>query len=81
MDFIVICLGRIRMSFLTAELSAINQPQSQLNNLQNSSQQNVTTIANHSINDHNFTAIENGISFDFQQNLTNGKVTFIKIIR
>ena len=33
------------MSFLTAELSAIHQPQSQLNHLQNSSQQNVTTIA------------------------------------
>ena len=59
------------MSFLTAELPAIHQQQTQL---QNSSQQNVTTIANHSINDHNFTAIENGTSFDYQQNLTNGKV-------
>ena len=63
------------MSFLTAELSAIHQPQSQLNHLQNSSQQNVTTVANHSITDHNFTAIENGTSFDYQQNLTNGKVS------
>ena len=66
--------GIIRMSFLTAELSTIHQPQSQLNPLQNSSQQNVTTIANHSINDHNFTAIENGTSFDYQTNLANGKV-------
>ena len=63
------------MSFLTAELSAIHQTQSQLNHLQNSSQQNVTTVANHSITDHNFTAIENGTSFDYQQNLTNGKVS------
>ena len=70
--------GRVRMSFLTAELSAIHQPQSQLNPLQNTSQQNVTTIANHSITDHNFTAIENGTSFDYQQNLTNGKVSNVK---
>ena len=65
------------MSFLTAGISAIHQPQ-QLPSmiLQNSSDNNVTTIANNSINDNTFTAIENGISLDYQQHaaLSNVKV-------
>ena len=71
----MICWGIFRMSFLTADISAIQQQQSQLNSLQSASQQNVTTIANHSINDHTFTAIENGTNFEYQPNLSNGKVS------
>ena len=61
-------------SFLTAEISPYQQSQ-QFNFLQNNQlESNVTTITNHSINDHNFTAIENGTNFDYEQHLSNVKV-------
>ena len=74
----VICCGKVRMSFSIADISAIQQQhQSQLNSsLQSSSPQNVTTISNNSINDHNFTSIENGTSFEYQQILSNAKVNY-----
>ena len=60
------------MSYLTGDISAI---QPQINPILNSN--NVTTISNHSINDHTFTAIENGINFEYQEPLTNTKVSLI----
>ena len=58
------------MSYLTGDISAI---QPQINPILNSN--NVTTISNHSINDHTLTAIENGINFEYQEALTNTKVS------
>ena len=58
------------MSYLTGDISAI---QPQINPILNSN--NVTTISNHSINDHTFTAIENGINFEYQEALANTKVS------
>ena len=58
------------MSYLTGDISAI---QPQITPILNSN--NVTTISNHSINDHTFTAIENGINFEYQEPLTNTKVS------
>ena len=60
------------MSYLTGDISAI---QPQITPILNSN--NVTTISNHSINDHTFTAIENGINFEYQEPLTNTKVSLI----